>query len=93
MEYYAELLPTSTPTTKVPIILNVVDDWWAWNKHITGLARSYGVLDILLGKQPYLTQLIQLIHPGVTLANQRALQGKKASRNSQQDNAAANQIA
>lgn len=58
MEYYAEPLPTSTLTMKVPIILNVVDDWWAWNKYIMGLARSYGVLDILLGKQPYPTQLI-----------------------------------
>jgi hypothetical protein len=40
-------------TMKVPFLNNADDDWWDWHFYVTGLARSLGVLDILLGKEPY----------------------------------------
>jgi hypothetical protein len=69
MEYHAEPLPQTT--MKVPIALNQPDDWWIWDAHIIGLARTRGVLDILQGERPYPILLIQPVNLMI-LANQQA---------------------
>ncbi|PKX91238.1 uncharacterized protein P174DRAFT_444942 [Aspergillus novofumigatus IBT 16806] len=69
MEYHAEPVPQAT--MKVPIVLSEPDDWWIWDSHIIGLARTRGVLDILQGERPYPVPPIRPIHPMI-LAHQQA---------------------
>ncbi|EAW20854.1 uncharacterized protein NFIA_113850 [Aspergillus fischeri NRRL 181] len=68
MDYYTEPIKS---TTKVSIMLEKPDDWWIWDSHIIGLARTRGVLDILQGERPYPVPPIRPIHPTI-LANQQA---------------------
>ncbi|KAF4167704.1 hypothetical protein CNMCM6936_004549 [Aspergillus lentulus] len=52
--------------THTPFLDNPEDDWW-WhrNRHITSLGRSPGVVDIVLGKEPYPDELTYPTYPGI----------------------------
>lgn len=91
MEYYA--IPMSTTSTaKVPVMLNEADDWWNWDPYIIGLARSRGVLNILLGKEPYPTEPIRPAYPTGAPANRQA-QGEGQATGNERNYAAANEEA
>lgn len=73
-------------------MLNEADDWWNWDPYIIGLARSRGVLNILLGKEPYPTEPIRPAYPTGAPANRQA-QGEGQATGNERNYAAANEEA